>query len=215
MSLELCDISHRYGGAGAFVVEHANLKVAAGEIVGLVAPSGAGKSTLLSIAAGLLAPSSGGVRVATPDGAAHAVGYLPQSPRAFADPRLTLGATICAPLAFAQGRWRPRPKRYASDLQRVSAEAKLDAVLLDRKPMEVSDGQLQRALMARTLITDPCVIVADEPTAQLDQDTTRVIFQTLSQRALRGAAVLIASHDVSTLLEFCTRVLDLDELVSG
>ncbi|GAA1411754.1 ABC transporter ATP-binding protein [Glutamicibacter uratoxydans] len=213
MGLALRNITHNYGDAAGNVLHNVSLEVLSGQMLGLAAPSGAGKSTLLSIAAGLTIPVSGEVQVdAAAERGALTIGYLPQSPRAYADPRLTLAATITAPLSFAQGSLRPRPKRFSRQLATACAQAELDPRLLGRKPDEVSDGQLQRALMARTLITDPLVVIADEPTAQLDYETTKMIFSTLCRRAEQGAAVLVASHDVDTLQEYCTSVVGLDQL---
>ncbi|MDQ0093817.1 ABC transporter ATP-binding protein [Paeniglutamicibacter psychrophenolicus] len=221
MSLELRDVSYTHPGtdpAAGRLLDGLDLSVGAGEVTGLCAPSGAGKSTLLRIAALMVPADAGTVRIngqefsrgtPVPREVRRSVGVVLQSPRAAADPRMRLDALVCAPLAFREGAWRPRPRRHSGRLAELAELAQLDPELLHRYPHQVSDGQLQRAMVARALALDPDVLICDEPTAQLDSENTAAVLGMLANRAAAGAAVLIASHDTAALSGVADRMLDL------
>lgn len=221
MSLELRDVSYTHPGtdpAAGRLLDRVDLAVGAGEVVGLCAPSGAGKSTLLRIAA-LMVPADAGTVLVNGRGVApgarvtrelrRSVGVVLQSPRAAADSRMRLDALICAPLSFREGWLRPRPRLHAGRLEELAELAQLDPALLRRHPHQVSDGQLQRAMVARALALDPDVLLCDEPTAQLDSDNAAAILRMLADRAAAGAAVLIASHGTTALSGVADRMVDL------
>ncbi|MFJ6419126.1 ABC transporter ATP-binding protein [Paeniglutamicibacter sp. NPDC091659] len=198
-----------------------SLSVPAGELVALNAPSGAGKSTLLRIAAFMLPAASGTVGIngtafgpgaRVPAATRRDIGVVLQSPRAAADPRLRLEALVCAPLSFRDGFARPRPKLHAERLVELAELVQLDPSLLRRFPHQVSDGQLQRAMVARALALDPSVLICDEPTAQLDAHTTRAILEVLAGRAAAGTAVLLASHDRAATARFATSEVSLGDI---
>lgn len=224
MSLELRNIGFQYPGASQQLLQAVNLRLQAGEIVGLRGNSGAGKSTLLNIAALLQAPDHGRVLISgqpvtargkVPLAIRTSIGIVPQSPRAATDPRQRLASVLAAPLAFAAGALRIRPELYREKLQQLCTLVDLKPALLQRRAAEVSDGQLQRVLLARALSLAPQVMICDEPTAQLDHETTQLILDLLSQQAAAGTAVLIASHDHSSLATISHRVLDFpDSFVS-
>lgn len=219
MSLALSDISYAYPGDHTPVLQGVSLRVPAGTVMGLTAPSGAGKSTLLRVAGLMLRPDAGEVAVAgmpapsrVPAALRRRLGIVPQSPRTHADPRLTLAATICAPAAFRDGWLLPRPTRHRDLLRHLCDQVQLPAALLSRTPAQVSDGQLQRALLARALVLNPQVLICDEPTAQLDQETSEAILNVLRARAVAGAAVLLASHDRTALRSICDDSVELAQL---
>lgn len=224
MSLELNDISFAHPGSthdSRPLLDHVNLKVAAGEVVGLVGSSGSGKSTLLRIAALMTATNTGTVSINNntfapgaqiPVEARRSIGVVLQTPRAAADPKLRLESLICAPMDFRDGALRPRPRRHHERLLQLTELVRLSPTLLRHFPHQVSDGQLQRALIARALALDPQVLIFDEPTAQLDAETTGIILQVIEERAAHGAAVMIASHDVAALSTLTTRMIELAKL---
>lgn len=226
MSLELTNISFTHPGSpkgSRRLLEDINLRIAGGELVGLSAPSGAGKSTLLRIAALMLGADSGTVslnnRLITanhevPLDVRRSMGVVLQSPRAAADPRLRLESLICAPLDFRAGALRPRPQKHAERLGQLADLMQLPPTLLRSYPHQVSDGQLQRALIARSLVLEPSVLICDEPTAALDAQTTRTILRVLARQAANGTAVLVASHDAAALGQVAHRVQDLAGLGS-
>lgn len=221
MSLELIDVSFAPRGpspSSTKLLDGVNVAIAAGELVGIGAPSGAGKSTLLRIAALMTPADSGTVAItgqvfapgaSVPRRVRQSLGVVLQSPRAAADPRLRLESLICAPLAIRDSRLRPRPGCYSVPLAELAELVELDPSLLRHYPHQVSDGQLQRAMVARALALDPAVIICDEPTAQLDARTTSSILGLLARRAAAGAAVLIASHDHRALSRVAHTMVDL------
>ncbi|GHD26136.1 ABC transporter ATP-binding protein [Streptomyces galbus] len=210
--LELRDITAGYDPA-APVVRHATLSLAPGESVGLLGPSGCGKSTLARVAALLHRPDTGtvtldgspvrGWRHRAPRAQRTAVGVVFQQPRLSADPRLRLTELITEPLR-ATHRRDEIPRRLAE----LAPAVGLTPDLLDRRPHEVSDGQLQRACLARALVLRPRWLVCDEMTAMLDASTTAALVAAVEDyRAATGAGLLAVGHDHVLLQRWCERTL--------
>jgi len=213
-ALELLGITAGYDRR-APVLSGISLTVAAGEAVGLLGPSGCGKSTLARVAALLHRPYAGTVRLGgrevrgfrhrAPRALRTSVGVVFQQPRLAADPRLTLADTIAEPLR-ATGRRDEIPDR----LPGLAASVGLGGDLLSRRPHEVSDGQLQRACLARALILRPRLLICDEMTAMLDASTTAALVAAVEDyRRGSGAALLAVGHDRVLLERWCDRVVDL------
>ncbi|MFH8727536.1 ABC transporter ATP-binding protein [Streptomyces termitum] len=196
------------------VFRGASLTVAPGEAVGLLGPSGCGKSTLARVAALLHRPDAGRLvldgtevtawRHRAPRAWRTAVGVVFQQPRTAADPRLRLADLIAEPLR-ATGR-----KAEAADRVAVLAPAVgLTSDLLTRRPHEVSDGQLQRACLARALSLSPRWLVCDEMTAMLDASTTAALVAAVeTYRAETGAGLLAVGHDRVLLDRWCDRTAE-------
>ncbi|MDT0323505.1 ABC transporter ATP-binding protein [Streptomyces millisiae] len=211
--LELSRVTAGYH-RGTPVVRDVSLTVADGEAVGLVGPSGCGKSTLARVAALLHRPDAGTVRLGgqtvrgfrfrAPRALRTSVGVVFQQPRLAADPRLTLRELIAEPAA-ATGRTRELAGRAAE----LAEAAGLAESLLRRRPHEVSDGQLQRACVARALLPRPRLLVCDEMTAMLDASTTAALVALVERyRAEHGAALLAVGHDRVLLDRWCDRVTE-------
>lgn len=225
--LTLDAVTVRYPGEPHAVLTGVSLHVPTGHAVGLHAPSGTGKSTLLKTAALLLPAEVGTVQIdgTTVRGTGHRVrrslrrriGIIFQSPRASTDPRLALRQIIAAPLSHDRGLLRPRSQEpfEAQRVQELAERVQLTPDLLDRLPHQVSDGQLQRAALARALALEPDVLLCDEPTAMLDAPTTAVIMHLVRAHAEAGAAVLIASHDRALLAATTDTTHDLRSLSQG
>ncbi|MFM8978911.1 MAG: ABC transporter ATP-binding protein [Planctomycetia bacterium] len=186
-------------------VRDVTLQVARGECVGIVGPSGSGKSSLLFLLGGLRRPDAGEVRLlgqplaAEPEANAalrrRHVGFLFQEP--FLVPYLSVRENALAhvddPAAGAR-------------LERLAAAVGMGG-LLDERPWRLSGGQRQRAGLLRALASDPDLVLADEPTAFLDQQAGHAVMELL--RAQRGrAALVVVTHDRS-MLAGATRVLAL------
>ncbi|MFE6194793.1 ABC transporter ATP-binding protein [Streptomyces sp. NPDC057838] len=210
--LELRSITAGYT-RNAPVVRDVSLTLAPGESVGLLGPSGCGKSTLARVAALLHRPDSGTVvldgtpvrhwRHRAPRGQRTAFGVVFQQARLSADPRLPLTDLIAEPLR-ATGRAREIPGRIAELVPAVG----LTPDLLTRRPHEVSDGQLQRACLARALVLRPRVLVCDEMTAMLDASTAAALVAAVEDyRAASGAALLAVGHDRTLLERWCDRTV--------
>ncbi|MFE7583391.1 ABC transporter ATP-binding protein [Streptomyces gardneri] len=196
------------------VFRGASLTVAPGESVGLLGPSGCGKSTLARVAALLHRPDAGRLvldgtevrawRHRAPRELRTAVGVVFQQPRTAADPRLTLAEIIAEPLR-ATGRRAEAESRVAE----LAPAVGLTADLLTRRPHEVSDGQLQRACLARALTLRPRWLICDEMTAMLDASTTAALVAAVeTYRAETGAGLLAVGHDRALLNRWCDRTVE-------
>jgi ABC-type lipoprotein export system ATPase subunit len=184
-----------FGTNGSTVValKHATCRIARGDRIALVGPSGSGKSTLLHLLAGLDVPTSGTVRW-------PALGEretLRPSKISF----VFQTESLLAPLTVIENIEVPRlligsnADEARNDASQILGDLDL-AELADKLPEEISGGQAQRAAVARSLITRPALILADEPTGQLDHHTAKHLLSLLLRR-IKGtdAALVIATHD--------------------
>lgn len=195
-----------------------SLSVDRGEIVGVAGPSGSGKSTLLHLLAGLDVPTDGTVTLAGEDTSSLSergraklrldhVGIVFQ--RFHLLPALSARANVALPLV-ERGQGKRTRRQRAAEL--------LDAVGLgdraDHRPGQLSGGEQQRVAIARALATEPGLIVADEPTGELDVETGARVLDVLADVAT-DRAVVLASHDRQAL-EVCDRVVQLrDGRIAG
>jgi putative ABC transport system ATP-binding protein len=209
--LEAVDLSLGRGAARVHILKGISLSIGRGEAVGLVGPSGSGKSTLLMTMAGLERPDSGRILVdgtdlsgLDEDGLARfrgrRIGIVFQSFHLV--PTMTALENVALPLELADA-----PDAFAR------AEAELAAVgLRDRLshyPAQLSGGEQQRVAMARALAPDPAIIVADEPTGNLDEATGGSITDLLfSLKRDRGTTLVLVTHDIA-LARRCDRMVRL------
>jgi putative ABC transport system ATP-binding protein len=194
--LQLQDLSHRYGPADS--LRFPNLTLDAGRHLLVRGNSGSGKSTLLALIAGLLTPSSGHVRVGAIDVGAlpprardrwrgAQLGFVPQ--RLHLSPSLTVTGNLELPFVCAGE--AVDASRIGLILQRLGIMQ-----LAERRPHELSVGQAQRVALARALLRHPKIILADEPTASLDDDSAATAMALLAQAANDAHATLVlATHD--------------------
>ena len=172
-----------------------SLSAAAGETVAVVGPSGAGKSTLLSCLAGLEEPDGGTVSVAgelithrpEPERArlrARGIGVLLQSSNLIEHLSVVQNVALAARLTR-----RPSPPEIATRLDRLGIAERADAL-----PRQLSGGETVRAALAVALANDPWVLLADEPTGELDSRTETSVLELLGEVAGRGVAVVVAGH---------------------
>ncbi|HWV55887.1 MAG TPA: ABC transporter ATP-binding protein [Longimicrobiales bacterium] len=177
-----------------------SLDVERGEFVAIVGPSGSGKSTLMHILGCLDSPTAGeylldGVSVAGLGGRERArlrnrkIGFVFQ--RFNLLPRIDLVENAALPLRYAGGIGRAeRRRRAAAMLDRLGLGDRLD-----HKPEELSGGQQQRVAIARALINDPAILLADEPTGNLDQRTSAQILDLFRTLHAEGRTVILVTHD--------------------
>jgi putative ABC transport system ATP-binding protein len=189
-------LNYRYARGPALAF--ADFEAPQGARVRLHGPSGGGKSTLLALLAGLLTPASGRIAVAGTDVVALAprerdlwrgrtLGFMPQ--RLHLSESLSVWRNLALPF-ISTGSAVPR-ERITAVMQRLGV-----ADLADRLPHQLSVGQAQRVALARALLREPRVILADEPTANLDDEATAVVLALLSDTARESNATLVvASHD--------------------
>ncbi len=182
------------------VLKGINLTVSAGEIVAIVGPSGAGKSTLLNIAGGLLRPSSGSVRLseqAVFTCSGERLSWIRNRPVGFVFqmhhllPEFSAMENVAMPGRIA-GQSRASANQRARDLlKQVGLEGRWK-----HRPGELSGGEQQRVAIARALFNQPGLLLADEPTGDLDGTTAREIFQLLMKfNRERGQTLVVVSHN--------------------
>lgn len=204
--LDLEHVSFSYPGGSSAILEDVSLSVQPGEFLGIVGPNGGGKTTLLKLILGLLEPSSGRVTVngRNPALARRQIGYVPQTATFLRD------FPICVQEAVLLGRLgRTRLLGgYTAHDRRIAQQAmeKTEMLTLRRQPLgNLSGGQLQRALIARALASEPEVLILDEPTANIDLRGERDIFDLL--KALQAEqTIIVVSHDIAFISKYVTRV---------
>lgn len=179
---------------GRTVLDRVCLEVEPGSMLAVTGPSGAGKSTLLSILAGLVAPDAGRVSFG---GAAIRAGddrHLQRTGLVLQGYGLVSVLTAAENVELVLQCRGTAPAEVAT-----RAAATLDRVGLgeqgDQLVEELSGGQQQRVAVARALVDRPVLLIADEPTAELDADTRDTVLRSLREEAWRGAAVVLATHD--------------------
>ncbi|CAJ1506447.1 ATP-binding cassette domain-containing protein [[Mycobacterium] burgundiense] len=186
---------------GQPVLRDVTVRVGTGDTLGVRGPSGCGKTTLLRVLAGLHAPDAGTVRYSgSPAPEPGALAMLAQHPRQVCNPRWTLEQIVTEPARIRGG----ATVGTAEAVDRVG----LPTALLDRYPAQVSDGQLQRACLARVLLQQPRYLLCDEPTAMLDPIAAEDITELLG-RLSEQAAVVVVSHTRTLIGALADTVLEL------
>lgn len=192
------------------------LSVARGRLVGVTGASGSGKSTLMNLLGGLDTPSSGSIRVADRQISElskrdlalyrrNTVGMIFQSFNLVAS--YSALENVAFPLLFAGVAKKERARRAAELLNLVDLGARLN-----HRPTELSGGEQQRVAIARALANQPQILLADEPTGNLDSKTSQQIVRLLANlRAERGLTVVMISHEEALLREFADRMVYLQD----
>jgi putative ABC transport system ATP-binding protein len=189
-----------------------DLDVPAGQSLAIMGPSGSGKSTLMNILGCLDQPTSGSISIAGQDVSSlndaelslvrgKQIGFVFQSFNLI--PQLTIEENVEVPLFY---------RRVRAPQRRIEATAILDRVGLgDRighKPSELSGGQQQRAAIARALVTNPSILLADEPTGNLDSKTGNDILQLFDEMNADGLTIMVVTHD-EEVGKRCNRTIQL------
>jgi putative ABC transport system ATP-binding protein len=203
------------GAAGVHALKGVSLSVAPGQLTLMMGPSGSGKSTLLSILGCILKQSKGTVRVAgastsrmdTEQLAAlrrEHIGFVFQSYNLF--PGLTALENVKTGLAIRRRGGHNTAERAQHALEAVGLGHRLSSL-----PGQMSGGEQQRVAMARAIVANPSIILADEPTAALDSEAGRNVMQQLQSLArTQGCAVLVVSHD-NRVLAFADRIVGMQD----
>jgi peptide/nickel transport system ATP-binding protein len=214
--LEVSGLRKAYGRTVA--LDGVDLAVARGETLALAGASGSGKTTLARCLLRLIEPDAGAIRLDGVDLLAlrgarlrarrRAIQMVFQDPLAAFNPRATVARTLADPLAVHG--LVPRAGRRAA-VRALLERVQLSASLLDRRPHQLSGGQLQRVAIARAIATRPALIVLDEPTSALDVSVRAQILNLLADlQAQTGASYLLISHDLAVVRAVAGRVAVLD-----
>jgi len=214
-SIQIVGVCRQYqlGSADVNALQNINLEVDQGEFVALVGPSGSGKSTLLNLLGGLDHPTEGEIRI---QGIAlqtaseevltrhrrYHVGFIFQTFNLL--PTLTALENVTLPLMLSGIGKSERTQRAEDLLDRVGLEHRLD-----HRPSEMSGGEQQRAAIARALVNNPNIILADEPTGNLDSSTGAEVMELLRElNAERGVTLIVVTHDPE-VAAFADRIVHL------
>ena len=177
------------------ILHHVDFTLTAGEIVTIVGPNGSGKSTLLRSLIGAIPPTSGTVTQAV----GLRIGYVPQ--------KLSIDPTL--PLTVDRFLKLPKPspsKQIEEALSRTGADH-----LRHQQMSQLSGGQFQRVLLARALLSDPQLLILDEPTQGLDQPGSAAFYQLIAAiRDELGCAILMVSHELHVVMAASDRVICLN-----
>ncbi|WP_224334463.1 ABC transporter ATP-binding protein [Haloprofundus halobius] len=196
------------------VLHDVSLDVPRGSYTAIMGPSGSGKSTLLNLIGCLDTPTAGeiyidGTNISKLSDSERArvrgekIGFVFQTFNLM--PRLTALENVAMPLSFRDVSREERTERAESLLADVGLEGRVD-----HKPTELSGGQRQRVAVARALVNDPAIILADEPTGSLDSETSRQIMNLFESLYQRGNTILMVTHerDIAEHAERIVHVLD-------
>ncbi|MGH7818148.1 MAG: ABC transporter ATP-binding protein, partial [Candidatus Binatia bacterium] len=199
--IEVTDVTKTYvlGGGEVHALRGVSLRIEPGEFVAVMGPSGSGKSTLMHVLGLLDAPDSGGYRLLgrevsrLPDDELarlrnETIGFVFQQFNLL--PRATAAENVALPALYANGR-RPGAAKVAGALREVGL-----ADRVSHRPNELSGGQQQRVAIARALVNDPAILLADEPTGNLDSESEREIMRILTDlNQRRGMTVVVVTHE--------------------
>jgi len=213
--LALHDVSKRYGAdPPVYALREVSFAVAPGELVAVVGPSGSGKTTLLHIMGTLERPSSGVVAITGHDAArlsdgelaalrATRIGFVFQ--QFFLAEHATALENVADGLLYAGVSAGERRQRAVEALCRVGLEARLRF-----RPSKLSGGERQRVAIARALVGRPAIVLADEPTGNLDSASGEAIFELLVELNVDGATIVLITHDASLAQRLPRQVSVLD-----
>lgn len=214
MKISVADLTFRYKRSHSTVISDLSYKFAESHTTAVTGRSGSGKSTLLYLLGLLLTPSSGQILLGESDPSKYSdsarsavrgthVGIVFQD--ALLDPSRTVLDNVLEGCLYSESEQKVQDKEYAMELlERFGVLNRAD-----HRPGQVSGGQAQRIALCRTLIKRPSVVLADEPTGNLDADSAAVVRDALHDAAqTMGSTVVIASHDMA-VVQSCDFVLEL------
>ena len=210
--IQLHNVNKAYQGDQP-VLHDVSLKIAKGEFVYLTGRSGAGKSTLLKLLYCAERPSRGQILINGRNITRYGASRIPYLRRTlgivFQDFKLlsrrTVFENVAFPLDLQVRRRLDINKRVYNCLQQVGLEHRLH-----QYPLQLSGGEQQRVAVARALVVDPLVLLADEPTGNLDSQVTLDIIELFKGANARGTTVLMATHDRNLIRQFPRRIITLD-----
>lgn len=202
--IEISQVSFSYNGAT--ILEEVNLDVQSGDFLAIIGPNGGGKTTLIKLMLGLLKPDRGHLRVLglPPHEASPRVGYVPQDTGTNVSIPITVFNVVLMGCLQGGGSWR----RYSSRDRQATREV-LERVGMwefrRRRMNELSGGQRQRVLVARALVSNPVLLLLDEPTASIDTDG-QTLFYNILKELNKTITIVAVSHDLMVISSYVKSV---------
>lgn len=212
--IHMTNVTKIYEDTGMVALDHVNVDIEKGEFVFIVGASGAGKSTFIRMLLREVLPTSGKLVVNGRDVAAMQKGDVPYLRREmgviFQDYRLLTDKTVYENVAFAM-QVIEAPRR----LMQRSVNSVLDVVGLREKyksfPSQLSGGEQQRVAIARAIVNDPAIVIADEPTGNLDPETSWDIMDIFQRINASGTTIVMATHDKNIVDTMQRRVIAIED----
>jgi len=214
LDIENVSKSYRLGKTAVPVLSEINLSIKEGEFAAIMGPSGSGKSTLLNIIGCLDRPTSGKIMISSVDTSSLSepelarirgkrIGFVFQTFNLI--PRLTALKNVELPMVYQD---IPREMRIKKSMMLLEMLGLKDR--FDHRPSELSGGERQRVSIARALVNDPEILLADEPTGNLDSKTGQEIMQIFNTLHNEGRTILMVTHDLG-LAQNCDRIIRLKD----
>lgn len=204
MKLQTIDLTKEYTRAkqGFEAVQQANILLDSKELVSIIGHSGCGKSTLLNMITGMIVPTSGQILLDDIDISGYSrdqwaelrrekIGYMPQGQSLLGN--FTILDNICIPACLSGNQEDVTPKGLAL-LEKVGLKG-----AENEYPSNLSGGEIRRVAIVRSLINEPNLLIADEPTSSLDPESARIIMELFKTISLEGVSVLVSTHDYEFL----------------
>lgn len=191
------------------VLKNVNFKLAKGDFLGIIGVNGAGKSTLIKLILGLLTPDSGNITLFGTDfaNARSKIGYVSQKANAFnSDFPTTVYEVVRANLFSRKGLFRSYTK---ADDKKVDEALSLVGMLEYKNKLigSLSGGQQQRVFIARALVSEPELLLMDEPTVGIDAASVRDIMSIIKNLNMQGITIIMTNHDTPSLLDAANKLL--------
>ncbi len=214
--LQLEKVSFSYGNSDA--VKDISFCVKKGDFVGLIGPNGSGKTTLLKIILGILSPRKGDVYILDKNLKEFKdwfkIGYVPQKATNI---EKNFPATVNEVVAMGLLSIKKFPKIITKQDDNKIKDA-LAVVKMEkfgqRRITELSGGQQQRVLIAKALITDPEILILDEPTTGVDQENQKSFYDLLGKLNKEGMTILLVSHDIGRITQYVTKIASINQTIN-
>jgi len=211
--LELEKVSFSYNNLD--VVKDISFSIDKGDFVGLIGPNGSGKTTLLKLILGILTPRKGNVRILGRDlrefNDWSKIGYVPQKATNI---EKNFPATVTEVVSMGLLSIKKFPKiitkRDYGDIKKVLAIVKMQDYA-QRRITDLSGGQQQRVLIAKALVTNPKILILDEPTTGVDQENQKSFYDLLGKLNKKGITIVLVSHDISRITQYVTKIASINQ----
>lgn len=207
------NLSFNFGNTEVF--SNISLSIKKGDFIGLIGPNGSGKTTLIKLILGLYKPIKGTIKICGKNinnfSEWQKIGYVPQKATHFS---ATFPATVQEIVLTGILSNKTFPKKYNSKDYKTAFEFLKKVEMQDylhKRIGELSSGQQQRVLIARALVTNPEILILDEPTTGVDQNTQNKFYDLLGELNKEGISILLISHDLYRITRYVTKVASLNK----